>query len=553
MITFRDYQVKAIDRCFEEWKDNQSTLIVCPTGCGKTTIFSEIARRFQPKKVVILVHREELLNQAKARMMEQAGIFCDVEMGSLRAANSFWNKNSSIVATVQTMYSGNGSKGRMANFDPREFALLICDEAHHYVSPAYKRVIDYFRQNPELKVLGVTATPDRTDEEALGQLFESVAHDYEILDAIHDGWLVPVDQQMVEVEGLDFSGMRTQLGDLNSRDLADVMEREEVLQGVAAASIEIIGGKRSIAFTSSVHHAEMLCNIFNRHRSNMATWICGKTAKPLRAQRLHQFKSGDIQVIVNCGVLTEGFDCPEVECIIQARPTKSRSLYAQIIGRSLRPLPGLVDAYGLPETRRKAIADSSKKSSLIIDFVGNAGRHKLMSSADILGGNVSDKAIERAVQIAKDTGKPIRINEVLDSEEEDIKRQEEAERKRVADIALKAKLIGKSVYSTHKIDPFERYSITPKKVNAWDERYPLSEKQIGVLKKEGIEIDTMSMTHKKQLFNKIIKEPSEAQKKLLSRYNYDVSKIGRAEASKLIQKIADNGWKRPVEEIILNK
>lgn len=546
MIKFRPYQTEAVESVFEAWKESQSALIVEPTGCGKTTIFTEITRRriAESGRVLILVHREELLKQAKDRMMAQAGIQCDVEMGKQRAAQGLFNKAPVVVATVQSMYAGNGGHGRMAHFKPIEFGTLILDECHHYISPAYTRVIDYFKNNPNIKILGVTATPDRADEEALGQLFESVAHDYEILDAIHDGWLVPVDQKMVEVEGLDFSGMRTQLGDLNSRDLAEVMEREEVLQGVASSSIEIIGNKRTIAFTSSVAHAEMLSNIFNRHRLGMSEWICGKTPRDVRAHKLSQFKSGEIQVMVNCGVLTEGFDCPEVECIIQARPTKSRSLYAQIIGRSLRPLPGLVDPIELAEFRRLAIEQSPKPSALIIDFVGNAGRHKLMSSADILGGNVSDQAIERAVEKAKATGVTVRMNELLDEEESLIKK-EEADRKRQEEIARRNRIIAKSDYSIKSIDPFLKYDITPKKVNVWDERFPLSIKQVDVLKKAGVDINEMTMTHKKQLFHKIISTPSDGQIRVLKRYGYDTSKMSRSEASKTIDAIAKNGWRKP--------
>ena len=128
----------------------------------------------------------------------------------------------------------------MSKFDPQRFGVLIIDEAHHATSPTYRRVIDYYRTNPALKVLGVTATPDRADEEALGQVFQSVAFDYEVLDAIHDGWLVPIEQQMVHVEGLDYSSIRTTAGDLNGGDLAAVLEAEKNLQQMASASVAII-------------------------------------------------------------------------------------------------------------------------------------------------------------------------------------------------------------------------------------------------------------------------------------------------------------------------
>lgn len=546
MIKFRHYQVQSIDGIFEEWKDNQSTLIVVPTGCGKTTIFTEVARRrVESGRIMVLVHRSELLNQAKDRFQMQAGIECDVEMGSQRAAQGLFNKASAVVATVQSMYSSNNGEGRMAHFKPNEFSTLICDEGHHYISPAYKKVIDYFRNNPNLKVLGVTATPDRADEAALGQIFESVAFNYEILDAIHDGWLVPVDQQMVEIEGLDFSGMRTTAGDLNGSDLAEIMEREKVLQGVASSSIEILGEKRTLAFTSSVKHAEMLSNILNRHRMGMAEWVCGKTPVEDRARSLERFKSGETQILVNCGIYTEGADFPFLEAIIQGRPTKSRSLYAQIIGRGLRPLPGLVDAYDQPELRRAAIEVSTKPSVLVIDFVGNAGRHKLMSSADILGGNVSEEAMKNAVKTAREKGGAVRMNELLDDEEEKIKRLEELKKRRQEEIAARAQILARSQFSTHKIDPFQKWDITPKKTNSWDERYPLSVKQNDVLKKAGVEVDKLSMTHKKQLFNKIIKSPSDGQVKVLKRYGYDLTNIDRAGASKMIQALADNNWRKP--------
>lgn len=543
-MKLRPYQLDCVDLVFKAWQEFNSTLIVEPTGCGKTTIFTEIARQMQPKRVLVLVHREELLNQAKDRLWEQAGIHCDIEMGALRANQGYFNKAPGVIATVQSMYSGNGGLGRMAHFKPNDFGLLICDEAHHYVSPAYRKVIDYFRNNHALKVLGVTATPDRADEAALGQIFESVAHDYEILDAIHDGWLVPVDQQMVEVEGLDFSSMRTTAGDLNGADLAEIMEREQVLQGVASASMQIIGDRRTLAFTSSVKHAEMLSNIFNRHKPNSSDWICGKTPRDVRAYKLKAFKSGEVQIMVNCGVLTEGFDCPEVECIIQARPTKSRCLYAQIIGRSLRPLPGLVDPFELPDERKNAIAGSEKKSALIIDFVGNAGRHKLMSSADILGGNVSQEAVDNAVKSAKQAGGAVRMNELLDDEQAKIERAAAAELKRQEEIAARAKLVAKSQFTTIVVNAFEKYDITPKKANPWDERFPLSPKQIDVLKRDGVDINGMSMTHKKQLFQKIIKTASEPQKKVLRRAGYDVSTIDRSGASKIIDALAKNGWSK---------
>lgn len=544
MIKLRPYQSEAVESSFNEWKDKTSTLIVCPTGCGKTTTFTEIIRRHLPKRALILVHREELMKQARDRLIDQAEIDCEVEMADQRASTSLWNQSPCVVATVQTMYSGNMGKGRMARFNPEDFGLLVCDEAHHYVSPAYKKVIDYFRQNKDLKVLGVTATPDRTDEAALGQIFESVAHDYEILDAIRDGWLVPVDQQMVHVQGLDFSAMRTTAGDLNGADLSAIMEKEEVLQGVASSSISIIGERRTLAFTSSVKHAEMLSNIFNRYKSNMADWICGKTPKYDRANKLEKFKSGKTQVMVNCGVLTEGFDCPEVEVIVQARPTKSRCLYAQIIGRSFRPLPGIIDKFPTAPERRSAIETSKKPSALIIDFVGNAGRHKLMSSADILGGNVSDEAIEKAYAEAKKRGVPVRMDELLEQA------QEILEEKRREEIARKNRLVANAKYLTTKINPFDAYELDPVKERGWDSGKTFSEKQRMFLLKIGINPDEMGYANGTRLIAEQCRRYKEnlctiKQAALLKKHGYETKDLKMKAASVLIDALAKNGWRRP--------
>lgn len=556
-IKLRPYQKRCVDSVYKEWESQQSTLAVSATGTGKTTIFCEIIKRSLPNRAIILAHRGELIQQAVERLRNQAGIECEVEQAFMRASTNLFSRAPCVVATVQTLYSGEAGKERMFRFKPSDFGILIADEAHHYVSPSYKKVIDYFKLNKDLKVLGVTATPDRCDEEALGQIFESVAFDYEILDAIHEGWLVPVDQQMVFVEGLDFSNTRTTAGDLNGADLAAIMEQEENLQGVASSSVEIVGNRRALAFTSSVKHAEMLCNILNRHRGGMADWVCGATPKDDRKSKLDKFKDGRTQIMVNCGVLTEGFDCPEVEVIIQARPTKSRCLYAQIIGRSLRPLPGIVDGLDSVEERKAAIAASGKKSALIIDFVGNAGRHKLMSSADILGGNVSEAALERAIKKAAQSGRggeAVRMDELLDKSEEELKREHEemlakAEKRRLEDIARKSNVVGKATYKVTGVSPFDVFGIEPERARGWDNGKTLSDKQRAILLKAGIEINGMDYHQQKQLLNHQFARWKDnlcsfKQAKVLMRFGYDVKTMTMKNASEIMDSLAKNGWNR---------
>src|SRR6516162_7710293 len=255
-MNLRPYQAAASDAIFKEWQEHDSTLVVMPTGGGKTILFADVIRRVFPRRALVLAHREELIFQARDKIQRVTGLRSDVEMGEYAAEESLFDAARVVVSTIQTQCSGGDGGGRMSKFDPQRFGVLIIDEAHHATSPSYRRVIDYYRTNPALKLLGVTATPDRADQEALGQVFKTVAFAYEVLDAIHDGWLVPIEQMMVHVEGLDYSSIRTTAGDLNGADLADVLEAEKNLHQMASASLDIIGNRRALVFTASVKAAE---------------------------------------------------------------------------------------------------------------------------------------------------------------------------------------------------------------------------------------------------------------------------------------------------------
>ena len=544
-MILRPYQSAAADAIFKEWQDNDSTLVVMPTGGGKTILFADVIRRVFPRRALVIAHREELIFQARDKIQRVTGLQADVEMGEYKAEGGLFDAARVVVSTIQTQCSGGDGGGRMAKFDPQRFGVLIIDEAHHATSPTYRRVIDYYRTNPALKVLGVTATPDRADEEALGQVFQSVAYDYEVQDAIHDGWLVPIQQQMVHVEGLDYSSIRTTAGDLNGGDLAAVMEAEKNLQQMASASLEIIGQRRALVFTASVKAAEMTAEIFNRHRSGMALWVCGKTDKDDRRSYLSDFAAGKVQVMCNCGVLTEGFDDPGVEVVIMGRPTKSRSLYSQMVGRSTRPLPGVVDGPETPEARKAAIAASAKSSCLVVDFVGNAGRHKLVTSADILGGKFSEEAIEKAMLKAREAGGPVNMTEVLDQAEEELRR----EQARLAEVARRARLVATARFTTQSVDPFDVLHLEPTKSRGWDNVKSLTEKQRSLLAKQGINPDNLTFSQGKQLISEIFRRwdgklCSFKQAKVLRKYGYD-AEVSFDAARNIIDALARNGWVRP--------
>ncbi|HLL74835.1 MAG TPA: DEAD/DEAH box helicase [Pyrinomonadaceae bacterium] len=543
-MRLRDYQERAVSSVLKEWEEHSSTLVVAATGTGKTQIFSEVIRRMQPCRALVLAHREELIWQAVKRV-EGFGLDASVEMAELSAENHWWGASPVVVSTIQTQIAG---RGRMRRFDPFDFNLLVIDEAHHATSPSYRRVIDYYRKNSDLKILGVTATPDRADEQALGQVFESVAFDYEILDAIEAGWLVPVGQQLVTIEGLDFSGIRTTAGDLNGADLAAVMEAEKNLHGIVSATLDIIGGRRTLVFAVTVKQAERYAEIFNRHRPGAADWVCGKTPKDQRHETFRKFGEGATQILVNVGVATEGYDNPGVEVVVMARPTKSRCLYSQMVGRSTRPLPGVVDGLPTEAERRGAIAQSGKPSCLVIDFVGNAGRHKLMTAADILGGKVSEQAVQRVLFKAASEGRPVDVVEALNAEEQRLRA--EAEERRLREAARRAHVIGRAQFSAREINPFDAFQLEPARVRGWDAGRQYTEKQAALLRKQGIDPSRVPYPQGVQLIAELCRRWDKKlctikQANLLRKHGYETKDLAMAEASRLIDALAKNNWRRP--------
>ena len=548
-ITLRPYQQEALDGIYNQLDEHSSSLLVMATGLGKTIVFSHAVREFmQFGRIMVLAHREELIGQAWRKLKAITGHEPDTEMAEYRANTYGAFLSKIIVGTIQTQVAGRSGKGRMTKFNPDEFSLLIIDEAHHSAAKSYRRVIDYYRQNSNLKVLGVTATPDRADERALGQIFESVAFEYDIIDGIADGWLVPISQQSVYVQGLDYSSIRTTAGDLNGADLARVLEFEEMLHGVAYPTLELTGDIKTLIFAASLAQAERLTEIINRHKPGSAKWVHGGTPKEERRALFPAYAAGEFQYLVNVGVTTEGFDEPGIEIVVMARPTKSRSLYAQMVGRGTRTLPGVIDYIESPEARKEAIAESGKPSLEVIDFVGNAGRHRLITSADILGGRYDDEIVVRAKRNAEkksaDKNLPVDVIDELKLAEWELEKEkrESAEAERRKHLKLRAQ------YSTAKINPFDVYGIEPWRERAWHKGRQPTEKQIAFLAKSGVDIAGLSFTHAQQLIKRIIENREQGkcsykQAKVLQRFGYE-TEVSFEQASEIISELAKNGWKR---------
>ena len=390
--------------------------------------------------------------------------------------------------------------------------------------------------------MGFTATPDRTDRLALGSVFETVAFDYNIRQAIDDGWLTPIKNTSVHVEGLDFSQVRTSGGDLNKTDLAALMEFEKVLHGVAVPSLELIGERQGLVFAASVNQAERLAEIFDRYKPNSSGFVSGKMEIDKRRDVIRRFRSGDLQILVNVGVATEGFDVPLVECIAMARPTKSRSLYSQMVGRGTRPMPGVVDGLETAELRRAAIASSAKPHCHIIDFAGNSGQHRLVHASDILGGDEPEEVQERAHKIL-DSGVTDDVAEAIEIAKVEIEEEEEQNKRRRSKVRAT-----KVDYRTKDSNPFTELGIKPASAKFIKNQRQLSGNQLAFLTRSGVDVDQYSPQEQRMLHSELVKrirkkQCSLKQAKILNKYGFNTKKMGFKEASRLLDQLAQNNWK----------
>lgn len=533
----RPYQRDAVHSAFESLNEVQSTLLVLATGLGKTVCFAELALRWPQSmgRVLVMAHRTELIDQAQEKVGLHLGEPPSVEMGQRREASehghSVLDRAKVLVTSVQTMSKAK----RQERFNPQDFGLLVIDEAHHAPSVSYRKVIEYFAQNPQLRIVGVTATPKRHDEAAMGDIFHDVSYEMGIQEGVEEGWLVPVEQKLVVVEGLDFSKCRTTAGDFNDKDLANqllpggeidksaeltdeqrelIVQQERMLHAIVSPTIAEAQGRPTIVFAVTKAHAERLAEIFCRHPGITAEFVVDSTPGEERKSIIGRFKSGVTQILVGVGVFTEGFDS-RADLVVIARPTKSRPLYVQMVGRGTRPLNGLVDRYSTAAERREAIANSAKPCMTVLDFVGSSGKHSLISSLDILGGNYSEDVIEAAKRRMAASGETSVVEEVLAEEAERIAEEkrkaeevreakrkkfieEQEERKRLeaeraaaekqrreAEWARREKIRAEAQYRTESVNPYSGQPI-PEQVGVGQFRGGSSDQQVKLLMRLGV-------------------------------------------------------------------
>jgi len=528
--------------------------MVSAVGTGKTEMFVELIRRFRDRgRCMVIAERRELVQQAATRIAANAGLYPEIEMGSSYAHEGAWGRCPVVVSTVQTLISGRGDNRRMARFDPHEFALVIVDEAHHAVAASYRAVLKHF-DVPECRILGVTATPDRLDEKALGQVYPDSITAMSVLDGISLGWLVDVKQIPATIDGLDFSACRSTAGDLNGRDLDLVMNAESPMLGICKTTIEVAGDRPTILFTNSVKAAATCAEIINRYNRNAsAVWVCGKTPKQDREERINGYREGRYQYLVNVGITTEGFDAPPTACIAMGRPTLSRSKYEQMLGRGMRTLGGISDAYEDPIERVKAVLASDKPNLLVLDFVGNSGRHKLVNAYDILGGDWDDEVPELAMRDAIAEHPDVTVREAL---EVAAKKAHDQRTAQAAAEAERRKHITPTVRYTigRAVNPFDVFDINPWRVKPWEKGRMASESQVAMLTKCKVEApEKLTMSAARQIITEIIDRRKQgmctyAQARLLQKRGLP-SKAPFEKASEWITAIANTHWRFVPESV----
>jgi superfamily II DNA or RNA helicase len=596
----RAYQTQAIDAALARFgAGDQRTLIVSPTGSGKAAMLAMVAKVLMAQgRIMVLAHRDELIRQLAATFAKVTGILPAIEKADEKSdERNMHGPPPVVVSSIQTQISGRGERKRMHRFLPCDFALCIVDECHHAPAASYRAVIDHYASNPDCKILGATATADRADGEKLGQVFQSVAFDYELPDIIADGYLVPIRQLCVQIDGLDFSKVRTTAGDLNAGELEAAMMFEKPLHGVVHATVEAACGlelgtlaplrdnenraellaamlngtrRKTLVFSVSVAHAERMAEIFNRWIPGSAAHVDGSMTTDRRRAILKRYARGEIQFLANCMIATEGFDEPGVELVAVARPTKSRSLYSQMIGRATRPAKDLAHALGnlaTADERRAAITTSIKSHCTILDFVGNSGRHRLVSTADILGARFDADAVDLAKSMANAAGAETDTKEVLREAAEEIERrkreserkrkqrEEAEERRRNAVAAQRAKLVGTSQYDLHEVDGMDRYRV---RVDRQDVGSHLPAKTLATLRRAKVDdrdIARMDVKAAKALAGQIIYRYKAGlctyrQASCLRRAGYsrdELHTMSKADATAAIETVKANGWRRPRE------
>ena len=387
----RPYQQQARERIHAEWENGHiRTLLVLPTGTGKTIVFASVAadQVRAGDRVLILAHRGELLEQAADKLQRSTGLVSAVEKADATCLNTWFRV---VVGSVQTLQR----TARLERFPHDYFGTIIIDEAHHAITDGYHRILDYFGS---AKVLGVTATPDRGDMRNLGEVFDSLAFEYKLTDAIKEGYLCRIMAQTIPLK-LDISSVTMSGGDYAVGDLGTALD--PYLEQIAAEMAQRCKGRKTVVFLPLIKTSQKFRDLLNSHGFRAAE-VNGQSTD--RKEALADFDAGKYNVLCNSMLLTEGWDCPSVDCVVVLRPTKVRSLYSQMVGRGTRLSPDKTDL-------------------LLLDFLWMTDKHELCRPADLV---CEDRAVARQMtENLAESGCPQDIEEAAVQASEDVVTQRE--------------------------------------------------------------------------------------------------------------------------------
>lgn len=518
-MELRPYQQQAKDAIFSEWENGiKKTLLVLPTGCGKTIVFAKVAEECVKggSRVLILAHRGELLDQAADKIGKSTGLGCATEKAEQTCLGSWFRI---VVGSVQSMMR----EKRLNQFPNDYFNTIIIDEAHHCISDSYQKVLRHF---PDAEVLGVTATPDRGDMQNLGTVFESLAYEYTLPKAIKEGYLSPIKAVTIPLK-IDMSAVGVQAGDFKSGDIATALD--PYLESIAEEMEKYCSNKKTVVFLPIVKTSQKFRDILNNHGFKAAE-VNGDSKD--RAEILEAFDKDQYNVLCNSMLLTEGWDCPSVDCIVVLRPTKVRSLYCQMVGRGTRLSP-----------------ETNKDHLLLLDFLWHTERHELCHPASLIceSAEVAQKMTEN---MEKDAGCVIDIEEAEKAASEDVVAQrEEALAKQLSEMKRRKKRLVDPLQFEMSIQAEDLSGYVP--AFGW-EMAPPSDGQKKTLEKLGILPDAIENAGKaSKILDRLDKRRREGlttpkQIRFLESRGFQHVGTWQFETAKnMIDRIAGNGWRVP--------
>lgn len=515
-MELRKYQSEAKDKVKREWlRGIKKTLVVQATGTGKTILFSKIAEDCvrDGERVLILAHRGELLDQAADKLEKVSGLRCAIEKAEESCLSSWYRV---VVGSVQTLMREN----RLKRFPRTFFNTIIIDECHHALSDSYQRVLNHFN---EANVLGVTATADRGDMRNLGEYFETLASEYTLPKAIKEGYLCPIKAQTIPLK-LDLTGVSQQAGDFKLSDIGTALD--PYLYQIADEMVKCCMDRKTVVFLPLIKTSQKFRDILEA-KGFSAVEVNGTSDN--RNRILKDFDEGKSNVLCNSMLLTEGWDCPSVDCIVVLRPTKIRSLYSQMVGRGTRLFPG-------------------KNYLLLLDFLWHTERHELCHPAHLIC--ESEEVAQKMTENIEEAGCPVDIQEAEQKATEDaVAAREEA----------LAKLLQEMKHRKRKlVDPLQfEMSIQAEDLAGYVpafgyEMEPPTENQIKTLEKLGIFPDQIESTGKAgKILDRLSKRREEGlttPKQIRFLEGKGFQHVGTWEfehAKKLIDRIAGNGWRVP--------